>query len=59
MVGVFHTLFGVAVLSIRVGYPGLDDLDLVYCMSASLIERMGLKGEPEDAPAALGVKTIV
>ncbi|KAI0300622.1 rab geranylgeranyltransferase [Multifurca ochricompacta] len=42
MVDVFHTLFGVAGLSL-LGYPGLDDLDPVYCMPASLIERMGLK----------------
>ena len=42
MVVVFHTLFGVAVLSLD--YPGLDDLGPVYCtMPASLIERMGLK----------------
>ncbi|KAL6306521.1 rab geranylgeranyltransferase [Sparassis latifolia] len=39
---VFHTLFGVAGLSI-LGYPGLDDLDPVYCMPSSLTERMGLK----------------
>ena len=25
------------------GYPGLDDLDPVYCMPGSVIERMGLK----------------
>ena len=42
MVDVFHTWFGVAGLSL-LGYPGLDDLDPVYCMPASLIERMGLK----------------
>jgi geranylgeranyl transferase type-2 subunit beta len=42
MVDVFHTVFGVAGLSL-LGYPGLDDLDPVYCMPASLIERMGLK----------------
>ncbi|KAH9989256.1 rab geranylgeranyltransferase [Russula vinacea] len=42
MTDVFHTLFGVAGLSL-LGYPGLDDLDPVYCMPASLIERMGLK----------------
>jgi hypothetical protein len=57
MVVVFYTLFGVAVLSLS--YPGLGDLDPVCCTSVSLIECMGLKGEPEDAPAALGVKTIV
>ncbi|KAH9053767.1 terpenoid cyclases/Protein prenyltransferase [Lactarius vividus] len=42
MVDVFHTLFGVAGLSL-LGYPGLEDLDPVYCMPASLIERLGLK----------------
>ncbi|KAI0748020.1 rab geranylgeranyltransferase [Daedaleopsis nitida] len=41
---VFHTLFGVAGLSL-LGYPGLDDLDPVYCMPASLIESMGLRKE--------------
>ena len=25
------------------GYPGLDDLDPVYCMPKSVIEKMGLK----------------
>jgi hypothetical protein len=40
MVDVFHTIFGVAGLSL-LGYPGLDDLDPVYCMPASLIERLG------------------
>ena len=25
------------------GYPGLDDIDPVYCMPASLIEKMGLR----------------
>jgi geranylgeranyl transferase type-2 subunit beta len=42
MVDVFHTLFGVAGLSL-LGYPGLDDLDPVYCMPASRIECMGLR----------------
>ncbi|TBU32391.1 rab geranylgeranyltransferase [Dichomitus squalens] len=39
---VFHTIFGVAGLSI-LGYPGLDDLDPVYCMPASVIESLGLR----------------
>ncbi|KAI0807124.1 rab geranylgeranyltransferase [Fomes fomentarius] len=39
---VFHTVFGVAGLSL-LGYPGLDDLDPVYCMPASLIESKGLR----------------
>ncbi|KAF9650999.1 rab geranylgeranyltransferase [Thelephora ganbajun] len=42
MVDVFHTLFGVAGLSL-IGYPGLDDIDPVYCMPKSVIEKMGLK----------------
>ncbi|KAF5318673.1 hypothetical protein D9619_010914 [Psilocybe cf. subviscida] len=45
MVDVFHTLFGVAgtfCMSI-LGYPGLVDLDPVYCMPASIIEDKGLR----------------
>jgi geranylgeranyl transferase type-2 subunit beta len=42
MTDVFHTLFGVAGLSL-LGYPGLEDVDPGYCMPASLIEHMGLK----------------
>ncbi|KLO10383.1 terpenoid cyclases/Protein prenyltransferase [Schizopora paradoxa] len=42
MVDVFHTHFGVAGLSL-LGYPGLEDLDPVYCMPAKLIEEMGLR----------------
>ncbi|KAG7442989.1 rab geranylgeranyltransferase [Guyanagaster necrorhizus] len=42
MVDVFHTHFGVAGLSI-LGYPGLLDLDPVYCMPANIIEAKGLK----------------
>ncbi|EMD31161.1 hypothetical protein CERSUDRAFT_119968 [Gelatoporia subvermispora B] len=41
-VDVFHTLFGVAGLSL-LGYPGLEDLDPVYCMPAKLITAKGLK----------------
>ncbi|OAX33878.1 rab geranylgeranyltransferase [Rhizopogon vinicolor AM-OR11-026] len=39
---VFHTLFGVAGLSL-LGYPALMDLDPVYCMPASIIEKLGLR----------------
>ncbi|TRM70007.1 terpenoid cyclases/protein prenyltransferase alpha-alpha toroid [Schizophyllum amplum] len=39
---VFHTQFGVAGLSL-LGYPGLVDLDPVYCMPAGLIEKLGLR----------------
>ncbi|KZT30164.1 rab geranylgeranyltransferase [Neolentinus lepideus HHB14362 ss-1] len=42
MVDVFHTVFGLAGLSL-LGYPGLDDLDPVYCMPASVIEARGLR----------------
>ncbi|KAH8831359.1 rab geranylgeranyltransferase [Flagelloscypha sp. PMI_526] len=42
MVDVFHTHFGVAGLSL-LGYPGLVDLDPVYCMPAKVIENMGLR----------------
>ncbi|KAG6819878.1 hypothetical protein H0H93_007757 [Arthromyces matolae] len=42
MVDVFHTHFGIAGLSL-LGYPGLQDLDPVYCMPAALIEKMGLR----------------
>lgn len=42
MVDVFHTHFGVAGLSL-LGYPGLVDLDPVYCMPASVIDARGLR----------------
>ncbi|EJD35635.1 rab geranylgeranyltransferase [Auricularia subglabra TFB-10046 SS5] len=42
MVDVFHTLFGITGLSL-LGYPGLEDLDPVYCMPASVIEARGLR----------------
>ncbi|KAG6331022.1 hypothetical protein ID866_8067 [Astraeus odoratus] len=42
MADVFHTVFGVAGLSL-LGYPGLVDLDPVYCMPASIIEARGLR----------------
>ncbi|CAE6480771.1 unnamed protein product [Rhizoctonia solani] len=42
MADVFHTLFGVAGLSL-LGYPGLVDLDPVYCMPAAIIEQLGLR----------------
>ena len=44
MADVFHTNFGVAGLSL-LGYPGLEDLDPVYCMPAKLVESMGLRKE--------------
>ncbi|KII84876.1 hypothetical protein PLICRDRAFT_117033 [Plicaturopsis crispa FD-325 SS-3] len=42
VVDVFHTFFGVAGLSL-LGYPGLVDLDPVYCMPAEVIAKMGLR----------------
>ncbi|TFY74074.1 hypothetical protein EWM64_g9938, partial [Hericium alpestre] len=39
---VFHTHFGIAGLSL-LGYPGLEDLDPVYCMPAKVIEAKGLR----------------
>ncbi|KAF8510135.1 terpenoid cyclases/protein prenyltransferase alpha-alpha toroid [Hysterangium stoloniferum] len=42
MVDVFHTLFGVAALSL-LGFPNLDDIDPVYCMPTTVIEKKGLK----------------
>jgi len=42
MPDVFHTLFGVAGLSL-LGYPGLVDLDPVYCMPARVVESRGLR----------------
>ncbi|EPS96988.1 hypothetical protein FOMPIDRAFT_1025190, partial [Fomitopsis schrenkii] len=48
-VDVFHTHFGVAGLSL-LGYPGLVDLDPVYCMPAHIIERRGLRKNWEALP---------
>ncbi|CAG8950458.1 hypothetical protein HYFRA_00006954 [Hymenoscyphus fraxineus] len=39
MVDVFHTVFGIAGLSL-LGYPGLEEVDPVYCMPKSVIERV-------------------
>ncbi|KAI1368750.1 terpenoid cyclases/protein prenyltransferase alpha-alpha toroid [Xylaria arbuscula] len=39
MVDVWHTLFGLTGLSL-LGYPGLDDIDPVYCLPKSTIERV-------------------
>lgn len=38
---VFHTVFGLAGLSL-LGYPGLEDIDPLYCMPAKTIRRMGI-----------------
>ncbi|ORX40263.1 terpenoid cyclases/protein prenyltransferase alpha-alpha toroid [Kockovaella imperatae] len=41
-VDVFHTVFGLAGLSL-VGFPGLQDIDPVFCMPAKLIDKLGLR----------------
>jgi geranylgeranyl transferase type-2 subunit beta len=41
MVDVFHTLFGIAGLSL-LGFPGLREVDPVYCMPKEVISRLGL-----------------
>ncbi|RXK38542.1 geranylgeranyl transferase type-2 subunit beta [Tremella mesenterica] len=41
-VDVFHTVFGLAGLSL-VGYPGLKDIDPIYCMPSEVINKMGLR----------------
>ncbi|KAJ1673653.1 Rab geranylgeranyltransferase, partial [Spiromyces aspiralis] len=41
MADVYHTCFGIAGLSLA-GYPGLAEVDPVYCMPVRVIERMGL-----------------
>ncbi|KAI0670481.1 rab geranylgeranyltransferase [Trametes maxima] len=46
---VFHTIFGLGGLSL-LGYPGLADLDPVYCMPADLIESKGLRKGWEALP---------
>ncbi|CAE6482224.1 unnamed protein product [Rhizoctonia solani] len=55
MADVFHTLFGVAGLSL-LGYPSLVDIDPVYCMPAATIEKLGLRKDwralPRRTPAA-------
>jgi len=55
MADVFHTLFGIAGLSL-LGYQGLEDIDPVYCMPARIIERRALRKNwralPRRAPGA-------
>ena len=41
MVDVFHTLFGIAGLSL-LGHPGLEKVDPVYCMPKTLITKLNL-----------------
>lgn len=42
MTDVFHTVFGVAGLSL-LGYPGLKPVDPIYCMPRYVLERIGLR----------------
>ncbi|KAI0086052.1 rab geranylgeranyltransferase [Irpex rosettiformis] len=46
---VFHTQFGVAGLSL-LGYPGLEDIDPVYCLPAKITEAKGLRKDWEALP---------
>ncbi|BEJ13839.1 hypothetical protein CspHIS471_0310130 [Cutaneotrichosporon sp. HIS471] len=48
-VDVFHTVFGLAGLSL-LGYPGLRDVDPLYCMPAEVIAARGLKREYTTRP---------
>lgn len=48
-VDVFHTVFGLAGLSL-LGYPGLVDVDPLYCMPAAVIEKLGLRREYTTRP---------
>ena len=51
-VDVFHTVFGLAGLSL-LGYPGLNDIDPLYCMPAAVIDKLGLR-KPYSALPRLG-----
>lgn len=48
-VDVFHTVFGLAGLSL-LGYPGLHDIDPLYCMPAEVIAKRGLTREYRALP---------
>lgn len=48
-VDVFHTVFGLAGLSL-LGYPGLDDIDPLYCMPAEVTEKRGLRKSYQTLP---------
>ncbi|ORZ39971.1 rab geranylgeranyltransferase [Catenaria anguillulae PL171] len=49
MPDVFHTLFGIAGLSL-LGYPGLEPVDPTYCMPAGLIKSLGIYRAPLPSP---------
>ncbi|CEL52764.1 protein geranylgeranyltransferase type II [Rhizoctonia solani AG-1 IB] len=55
MADVFHTIFGVAGLSL-LGYPGLVDLDPVYCMPAGVVEKLGLRKDWRALPRRLSAE---
>jgi len=42
MVDPFHTLFGIAGLSL-LGYEGIKKVDPVFCLPVDVIERLGVK----------------
>jgi hypothetical protein len=42
VVDVFHTLFGIAGLSLM-GYEGLQKVNEVYCLPAETVRRLGLE----------------
>jgi geranylgeranyl transferase type-2 subunit beta len=44
MVDVFHTHFGLCGLSL-LGYPGLKEINPIYCLPAEVTKRLGLHGE--------------
>lgn len=48
-VDVFHTVFGVAGLSL-LGYPGLNDIDPLYCLPAQVTEKLGLRTKYQTLP---------
>jgi geranylgeranyl transferase type-2 subunit beta len=48
-VDVFHTVFGLTGLSL-LGYPGLEDVDPLYCMPASVTEKRGLRKAYQTLP---------
>ncbi|KAJ2550253.1 Rab geranylgeranyltransferase [Coemansia sp. RSA 1878] len=46
---VYHTCFGIAGLSL-VRYPGLNEVDPVYCMPRSVVKRLGLHKWQDKVP---------
>ncbi|KAJ2502503.1 Rab geranylgeranyltransferase [Coemansia sp. RSA 1972] len=46
---VYHTCFGIAGLSL-IQYPGLKEVDPVYCMPRSVVKRLGLEKWQDNVP---------